>query len=187
MLSDYGFVICKGEFGFKNFLKYVMFDVEFTLINFESVGLQNKKDEPDRIAIAKRIKRLYEEFFNSLSDDEKEVIERIKRGKIPFDEYRQVYGEMFRSCYSKYEKTFFKQHKVYGYFNACILGDLIQAVRKKHNIPRAAVTSATGYSYTRVRHFEMGNTIPPLEFLFKFAKMFHCSIDEMLKISSRTI
>ena len=32
MLSDYGFVICKGEFGFKNFLKYVMFDVEFTLI-----------------------------------------------------------------------------------------------------------------------------------------------------------
>ena len=62
MLSDYGFVISRGEFGFKNFIKYGMYDVELTLVDFESVGLQNKTYDPDKIAIAKRIKHLYEEF-----------------------------------------------------------------------------------------------------------------------------
>lgn len=63
MLSDYGFVISRGEFGFKNFTKYGMYDVELALVDFESVGLQNKTYNPEKIAIAKRIKYLYEEFL----------------------------------------------------------------------------------------------------------------------------
>ena len=186
MLLDYGFVIDRGDRGFKNFIKYTMQKVEMIIGNFECNGLERIKEQPDSYALAKTIKRLYCNFLNELNDNEKEVVKRIRYGKIKQDEYLDVYGKIYQLCYAKWERIFFKRN-VYGEINKCLLGILIRSIREQQNISRAAICNATGYSYPRVRHFEMGNTLPTLDFIFKFSKMFGCSIDEMIKVASQKL
>ena len=89
-------------------------------------------------------------------------------------------------CYAKWEKIFFRRN-IYGNISKLLLGILIRSIREQQYISRAEICSATGYSYPRVRHYEMGNTLPTLDFLFKFSKIFGCSIDELIKVATEKI
>ena len=55
-------------------------------------------------------------------------------------------------------------------------------------VARRATANGWGcYSYLRVRHYEIGNSLPTLNFMLKFKKIFGCSIDEMIKVPTEKI
>ena len=186
MMTDYGFVLARGDKGFRHFLKYTLFEADTTIMNFESKDISSTLERVDSYVIAKRIKRLYQEFLDQLTEEEKYVVDRIRRGKIRYQEYASFYGGPYRPCYEKWEKTFFRRN-IYGNIDKLLLGLLIRSIRTQKNVSRAELVSATGFSYPRVRHFEMGNTLPTLDFLFRFTKIFGCTIDEMIKVATEKI
>lgn len=183
MITDYGFVLARGDKGFRHFLKYTLFEVEKCISNFESKGISRTLEKPDNYVIAKRI---YTEYIDGLSGDEKDAVKKIRYGKVRYEEYASFYGGVYKICYAKWEKIFFRRN-IYGNINKTILGWLIRSIREQQYISRAKICSATGYSYPRVRHYEMGNTIPTLDFLFKFSKIFGCSIDDLIKVATKKI
>lgn len=186
MITDYGFVLARGDKGFRHFLKYTLFEAEKCISNFESKGISRTLERPDNYVIAKRIKSLYTEYIDGLSDDEKDAVKKIRYGKVRYEEYASFYGGVYKMCYAKWEKIFFRRN-IYGNISKLLLGILIRSIREQQYISRAEICSATGYSYTRVRHYEMGNTLPTLDFLFKLSKIFGCSIDELIKVATEKI
>ena len=55
-------------------------------------------------------------------------------------------------------------------------------------VARRATANGWGcYSYLRVMHYEIGNSLPTLNFMLKFKKIFGCSIDEMIKVPTEKI
>lgn len=74
MITDYGFVLARGDKGFRHFLKYTLFEVEKCISNFESKGISRTLEKPDNYVIAKRI---YTEYIDGLSGDEKDAVKKI--------------------------------------------------------------------------------------------------------------
>lgn len=184
MKLDYGFVVAHSNIGFKNFIKYTLFHIKTCISDFESKS-EIIKPDPAKYVLAKRLYNLYEDFKSKLTIDELEILDNIKyrnRDKI-FDE--EDYAFKQKVIYEKWEKVFFKKPAIYQDIDKTILGFLLSAIREENNITRAAVANATGYSYPRVRHFELGNTLPTLDFLYKFSIIFGCSIDELIKEANK--
>lgn len=171
MILNYGFVLAKGDKGFRRFLKYTLLKMETTITNFESDGISKTLEILDHYVIAKRIKSLFVEFMGSLNEEDKNVIKRIKRGRIRYQDYPSFYGGPHRSYYEKLEETFFRRN-IYGNIDKLFMGWFIHSIREQRNISRPAICTAAGYSYPRVRNFETGNALPTLDFLFKFSKTF---------------
>ena len=105
MMTDYGFVLARGDKGFRHFLKYTLFEADTTIANFESKDIRSTLERADSYVIARRIKRLYQEFLDQLTEEEKYVVDRIRRGKIRYQEYASFYGEPYKPCYEKIIKN----------------------------------------------------------------------------------
>ena len=56
MIADYGFVLARGDKGYRHFLKYTLFEVEKCISNFESEGISRTLERPDNYVIAKERK-----------------------------------------------------------------------------------------------------------------------------------
>lgn len=151
MITDYGFVLARGDKGFRNFLKYTLFEVEKCISNFESNGISRTLERPDNYVIAKRIKSQYTEYIDGLSEEEKDAVKKIRYCKVRYKEYASFYGGLYKMCYAKWEKIFFSRN-IYGNISKLLLGILIRSIREQQYISRAEICSATGYSYPRVRH-----------------------------------
>lgn len=52
MITDYGFVLARGDKGFRHFLKYTLFEVEKCISNFESKGISRTLEWPDNYVVA---------------------------------------------------------------------------------------------------------------------------------------
>lgn len=74
MITDYGFVLARGDKGFRRFLKYTLFEVGKCISNFESKGISRTLERPDNYVIAKRIKSLYTEFIDVLCEMGKDLL-----------------------------------------------------------------------------------------------------------------
>ena len=53
MITDYGFVLARGDKRFRHFLKYTLFEVEKCISNFESKGISRTLERTDNYVIAK--------------------------------------------------------------------------------------------------------------------------------------
>ena len=115
MITDYGFVLARGDEGFRHFLKYTLFEVEKCISNFESNGISRTLERPDNYVIAKRIKSLYTEYIDGLSEEEKDAVKKIRYGKIRYEEYASFYGGVYKMCYAKWEKIFFRRNHIWQY------------------------------------------------------------------------
>ena len=82
--------------GFRHFLRYTLFEVDTTIMNFESKDIRSVLERTDSYVIAKRIRRLYQEFLDQLNEDERKVVDRIGHGKIRHQEYASVYGDCYQ-------------------------------------------------------------------------------------------
>ncbi|MBQ6920481.1 MAG: hypothetical protein IJQ72_01105 [Bacilli bacterium] len=145
MITDYGFVLARGDKGFRHFFKYTLFEVEKCISNFESKGISRTLVRPDNYVIAKRIKSLYTEYIDGLNDDKKDAVKKIRNGKVRYEEYASFYGGVYKICYAKWEKIFFRRN-IYGNISKLLLGILIRSIREQQYISRADICSATGYS-----------------------------------------
>ena len=179
-------MFARDDKGFRHFLKHTLFEVEKCISNFESEGISRTLVRPDNYVIAMRIISLYTEYIDGLSDDEKDAVKKIRYGKVRYEEYASFYCGVYKMCYAKWERIFFRRN-IYGNISKLLLGILIRSIREQQYISRVEICSATGYSYPRVRHYETGNTLPTLDFLFKFSKIFGCSIDELIKVATEKI
>ena len=70
-------LLARGDKGFRHFLKYTLFEVEKCISNFESKEISRTLEKPDNYVIAKRIKSLYTEYIDGLSEEEKDAVKKI--------------------------------------------------------------------------------------------------------------
>lgn len=89
-------------------------------------------------------------------------------------------------CYAEWEKIFFRRN-IYGNISKLLLGILIRSIREQQYISRAEICSDIGYSYPRIRDYEIENAVPTFDFNFKFSKIFGWSIDELIKVATEKI
>lgn len=80
-----------------------------------------------------------------------------------------------------------QKRNVYGDIDRFSLGSVFHSIMEQQNVSRATISNATGYSYLKVRHYEIGNALLTLNFLFKFSRIFGCSIDEKDKVATERI
>ena len=85
---------------------------------------------PGIYVIAKRIRSLYTECIDGLSDDEKDAIKKIRYGKVRYEEYASFYGGVYKICYAEWEKIFFIRNK-YGNISKLLLGIHIRSIREQ--------------------------------------------------------
>ena len=182
MKLDFGYLINKGPRGFRDFLKSTLPRIEEDIITFENKSLLSSFESPEKYSLAITIKKKYSEYVKTLSMNELLAIEqtKYKRKEIELDD--ETYKEAFDSALLKYESFFFKK-SLYGKIDPFRMGLLIRSIREHYHVTRKEIVNATGYSYPKVRHIEMGNTLPSLDFLLKYCEMFGCSIDEIVKNS----
>ena len=175
----YGFVVAHSNHGFRRFVQQVMFNIQSCIEDFENKNL-SVRPNADKYAMAKRLSILYEEFKSSLNEEETKRLREIKYGGTAFPEDPSLYYGSYDSMYKKWENIFFGE-PLFNEIDKTHLGILLFSIRESHWFSRAEIADATGYSYAKVRHYEMGHTLPTLDFLYKFTQMFDCSIDELIR------
>ena len=182
MRLEYTYTITKSNIGFRNFIKHDLFRIRTDVNSYED-KYNYTNVVPEQYALAKRILTIYEEYYDSLSLDEKDALETMKmrRKEKPLDyEYHQALNR----AYEKWIKAFFSHSKtVYKEIDRKHLGLLIKAIRVERGKSLLGVANATGCSFAMVRHYEKGNAFPKANFLFIFSQIFGCSIDELFKQS----
>ena len=114
MITDYGFVLARGDKGFRHFLKFTLFEVEKCISNFESKGISRTLERPNNYVIVKRIKSLYTEYIDGLSNDEKDgtyvdfnnSVNHRQRHLFVNMKFTEAYDEFLSQLYYGYGSPF---------------------------------------------------------------------------------
>jgi len=64
---------------------------------------------------------------------------------------------------------------------ATTLADHIKALRKKHGLSQAQLAERIGAHLTHVNRIETGKSMPGLDFLIKISRVFHVTLDDLIR------
>ncbi|MDY4819362.1 MAG: hypothetical protein SO206_03790 [Bacilli bacterium] len=93
MMTDYGFILARGDKDFRHFLRYTLFEADMAILNFDKKDIRSVLEKADSYVIVKRTRRLYQELLDQLNEDERKVVNRIRHVKIRHQEYASVYSD----------------------------------------------------------------------------------------------
>lgn len=77
MRLQYTYTIMKSNIGFRNFIKHDLFRIRTDVNSYED-KYNYTNVVPEQYALAKRILTIYEEYYDSLSLDEKDALKTMK-------------------------------------------------------------------------------------------------------------
>ena len=178
------FVISRSLYGYKQFVRHIIYRVRETVSSCESEYM-HPNISPEKYARAKRIMELYECFLYELTDEEIEAIEYLHWHR-PDEDEPVGYYKLIESSYEKWLEVFFpKEDKMFKKIDKRMLGILLRRIREEHNVSRLRLAFCMNWKYTSLRNYESGISMPTTLFLYNFSQLFGSSIDALLKESEQ--
>ena len=180
MISKLGLAIDPGEMGFKRFLKYQI-SVAQNKISAHDSNLFSYIDL-EEYAESVKINDLYNKFINGLSDDELKVV-RYLNYHSPIEKEPENMLNIYKSLYERWKKIFFDEKAYLKGINPRRIATLMKRIRAHHYVSVATLSRILDVDRSTVYLYEHAKRIPSLNYIYKFCKMFHLKIDDLVNLT----
>ena len=175
-----GFVFGKTRQGFNRYLKNYRSYFDGTRNNYKySYDLRN--DSLDEVISIQKYALLNKHFESLLTKTELAVVNyisyKIRDKKLPDNIEKYI-----SSAYDKWLMIFFHNRTaLFGEINPILLGRGMEFIRLKSHVSKTQLASMIGVDRTTVIALEKGKRPPSLDYIYKFSKIFNCTIDYLIE------
>lgn len=161
------------------FHKYLVYysKVVYEYINREERRIYSIETYISYLKIAK-----LDDFFNdSLSKEEKEALEEWVRERNV--DYKLPH--LVKRSFEKWKIVFIsdKYDYLFSSLNSVSLGIVLRATRELNMKTQGEISKLIGVNRKTIYLIENGQRLPSLEFIYRFARIFQASVDELLELS----
>ena len=118
------------------------------------------------------------EFFSLLDLGERIAVEDVAKDINLSDFGNHLLGK----AQGKWINTFFKEELPYKKLDPVALGFALQQIRKTNEYSKVKLAEEAKFNRKYIARVEKGETLPSLEYLYRFCKIFEVSIDDLFNI-----
>ncbi len=130
---------------------------------------------------AMKIKDLDNEFFANLCDEEVDAVNyktyhhALNAKPISFEHYLET-------AYKKWIEVFFENRLIKNHtINNLVLSEVMRKLRVDKRLTITESADILGVDRTTITRYENGERQPSILYLFKFCKLYGCSMDELIE------
>ena len=179
MLTKLETQLVKNEACFRRYVASLHFYFEFELEKY-AYNEYHTKEEYERYCNNMMLVSLGREFYGLLSKEELEAINYFaqhKNGEQQPDNYIQNKD----TAYDKWIKVFFRNQKLNNHeLDPIVVGGIMKYIRKTNNVTKTRLSIILGVDRNTVLLIEKGQRLPSLIYIYRFAKLFGYTIEEIV-------
>lgn len=179
MLTKLGTQLVQNKACFRRYLRIHHFYFEFELDKYKWNEYHDTK-EFERYSNNLMLVSLGRDFFSILTKEEKEAIKYFtdhEKGDTPPENYLIHQS----SAYEKWVNIFFK-NKVFktNELDPFVIGGNMKYIRVINNVTKVQLARCLDVDRNTVLLIEKGARLPSLNYIYRFAKLFDYSVDDII-------
>lgn len=179
MKTSLGYTIVKARKSFNHYLKHVISYAKYYYGSYP-YRVVHDDNEFDIITSCISIMELDKEFKTLLNKEELEAIQYTSYHN-PDTRKPSKYEKCMSSAYEKWLRIFFREREsLYEDINPVKLGMILKYIRISNSTKKTELAKMIGVDRITVSRIEEGKRLPTLCYIFKFSKIYHLNVDELI-------